>query len=221
MNSKYLLSNVHKLKSFLKKSALICGRKKILYLILGLSLAACKAQGNLKIPSSNPIKVDGILDHNEWQNAIKNTIVINEGWKIPIYYQQDKNHLYFAFSNLKPNDSTELYPEVLIDSQYDRTLKWDENDWWFHTSYSNCEGKGKYNNYSTCKKGEKEGWVGNNFPISNGGVVEIKISKKLINVTKGATIGLAFNVTDTQKNWYFYPKNAVMETPKTWFPVSL
>lgn len=168
------------------------------------------------IPFGKVVTVDGKIEAKEWDKAKKVSIKIEKGWTVKVSFKQDENNLYFRFSNLKITENKELYPEVLIDAKNSKTKTWEKNQWWFHTSYSNCEGEGIFNNYKSCKKGAKTGWNGNNFPLEIGGEVEISVSKNHLSLKKGDTIGLAFDVTDTQKRWFFYPANAKLESPETW-----
>lgn len=175
--------------------------------------------GNLfgqKFPFGKSVTVDGKIESKEWDKARKVSIKIEKEWKVKVAFKQDENNLYFRFSNLKIDEKKELYPEVLIDAKNSKTKTWEKNQWWFHTSYSNCEGDGVFNNYKSCKKGEKTGWNGNNFPLEIGGEVEISVSKSYLNLKKNDTIGLAFDVTDTDKKWFFYPATAKLESPETW-----
>lgn len=202
--------------------------RKIPFIIFIITLAVCSsapAQEKIKpltrIEEKNTITIDGRLSEPEWKQAGTVQIKVREGWTVTVAYMQDGENLYFAFSNVKLEEKTELYPEVLLDTGNEKTSAWDNNDWWFHTSYSNCEGKGKFNDYTSCKKGEKEGWTGNNFPLEKDRAVEIKVKKSLIQVSEGDMVGMAFNVTDTQKNWYFFPAAATMEQPGSWMTVKL
>jgi len=201
---------------------------KIISSIIISTLLACSSNGTIDninflttITTRSNIEIDGRLSESAWKNTNTCQIKIKDGWLITVNYMQDEKSLYFAFSNLKLNDSTEIYPEVLLDTRNNKTLAWDNNDWWIHTSYSNCENKGKFNDYSTCKIGHKDGWDGNNFPLSIGQAVEIKIDKTLLNVSHGNLLGIAFDVTDTNEEWYFFPDDATLENPSTWMTLKL
>ncbi len=201
-------------------------RRRVFFIILVLSFG-CSSKPKQDFPKihkaseGNTVEIDGRLTEAAWQKANSTQITVREDWTIDISYFQDDQNLYFAFSNLKLNDSTEIYPEVLIDTKNDKSLTWDENDWWFHTSYSNCENQAKFNDYSTCEIGQKEGWIGNNFPLEIGQSVEIKIEKKLLDLSEGDLIGIAFDVTDTQKEWFFSRPEAKLEEPATWMTIKI
>ncbi|HNP08451.1 MAG TPA: hypothetical protein PKN99_12540 [Cyclobacteriaceae bacterium] len=104
--------------------------------------------------ASSAIEVDGLDSEVEWSNARSGEIKVSDEWTIGVKYMQDNNNFYFFFSNLKLNGQ-ELYPEVLIDIGDSKPPSWNDNLWWFHTSYRNCESNGKHSNYGTCEKGLK------------------------------------------------------------------
>lgn len=114
----------------------------------------------------------------------------------------------------------EWFPEVLIDTKNNGGKEWQADDWWFHTSYSNCEGKGKYNNYSTCKEGQKQGWNGNNFPLNENQAVEIVIDKSLLKLN-GNKIRMAVAVGDSESIWHFPDTNIKIDEPPTWPVIEL
>lgn len=185
-------------------------------LVLALIILFAASLTSQTIPFGKSVTVDGKIESNEWDKARKVSIKIEKGWKVKIAFKQDENNLYFRFSNLKIEENKELYPEVLIDATNSKTKTWEKNQWWFHASYSNCEGDGVFNNYKSCKKGEKTGWNANNFPLEISGEVEISVSKSHLNLRTGDILGLAFDVTDTDKKWFFYPARAKLESPETW-----
>lgn len=185
-----------------------------------LMISSCSSDLTSQIPHGHTIKIDGVKEA-QWAGGLNYLVTVSDSWTIKITLMQDEQRLYFLFENLKVSESRELYPEVLIDGANDKSAHWDQNDWWFHTSYSNCEGKRKFNNYSSCKVGPKDGWEGNNFPLEIGQVVEIQIEKELLQVSDGDVIGIAFNVTDTQENWYYFPESAYMESPSSWMTLRL
>lgn len=168
------------------------------------------------IQQGKPPVIDGKAERAEWLDTKSLIIEVEKGWHVFVRYKQDEQYLYFNFSNLKIAEKKEFYPEVLIDTKNARPAAWGKGQWWFHSSYSNCEGDGIFNNYKSCKKGAKSGWNANNFPIGIGGDIEMSISKAHIGVKTGDKIGLAFDVTDTSKKWLFYPAGAKLDSPATW-----
>lgn len=174
------------------------------------------AAGQPKIPRGAAPTLDGSLGGDEWSDAASATIQVEDGWDIAIRYKRDADNLYVAFSNLRPAEDKELYPEILVDVQGDASATWAADDWWIHISYNDCESQGRPNVWQCAKS--KEGWSANNFPVPVPGVVEAQIAwQKLgLDPEKNRTVGLAFDVTDTRKDYYFWPAGAALDSPATW-----
>jgi hypothetical protein len=173
-----------------------------------------------EFPTGKPSVIDGILEPGEWNDAAKAVINVEDDWKITVFFKKDSSNFYFCFTDLQYEDK-ELYPEVLLDIDSDRSLEWNKDDWWFHASYNDCEGEGKFNVWNCTKS--KEGWNANNFPLDSGAVVEFQISfeKVKFDPVQNQTIGLAFNVTDTAELYYFWPSEATLESPETWSVIQI
>ncbi len=186
---------------------------------IGTEEAVYDLQGIARIremPLHAPLKIDGILAPGEWDDAKTAEITVEEGWVVNVFYKNDADNLYVAFTNLKPQ-SGELYPEIRLDVNNDKSSSWKSDDWWFHTSYNNCEMRGGYNIWSTCERA-KLGWSGNIFPLTTPGTVEIRIEYEKLGLVSGEArdIGVAFDVTDTRTKWKFWPSSASMYNPSTW-----
>jgi hypothetical protein len=173
------------------------------------------------IPRGAAPTIDGTLGAGEWSDAASAAIQVEDGWEIGIRYKWDDANLYVAFSNLKPAEGKELYPEILVDVQGDASPEWSDDDWWIHISYNDCDSKGRPNVWQCAK--EKPGWSANNFPLSVPGVVEAQISWETLGLVPdaGKSLGLAFDVTDTRKDYYLWPAGAALDSPKTWASVRL
>ena len=196
------------------------------FLILSASwtLVSCEgrtSRGNRLVikHGSTPI-IDGILSSDEWKDAESVRIGVEQGWTVEVFYKHDGSNLYIAFSNLIRKDRA-IYPEVLLDIANGKTSSWNSDDWWFHTSYNDCEGKGVYcvytfGNDGSCQKDHGD-WAANNFPL-NQGIIEIKIPYSKIGLipSQGKTVGIAFDVTNATTKWYLWPAAAQLESPSTW-----
>lgn len=95
-----------------------------------------------------------------------------------------------------------------------------KGQWWLHASYNLCEGDGEFNVYNRdgvfqCAK-QKPGWKANTFPLKQKEPMEIRISLSKLNLVPCRRFGLAFDVTDTQSHWDFWPITARLESPATW-----
>jgi hypothetical protein len=187
----------------------------LIVFILTILSAAIEAKDSTLIPLGSAPRVDGIIQPDEWNDCNTAFIGIEEGWLVKVLFKRDSANFYFCFMNLKHNNK-ELYPEILMDVKSDRSSEWEEDDWWFHASYQDCEAMGSYNIWD-CSPA-KEGWSANNFPLDSASVIEIQISFDKINFQPDTdkSIGIAFNVTDTRQAYYFWPVNAKMESPDTW-----
>jgi chorismate synthase len=68
----------------------------------------------------------------------------------------------------------------------------------------------------------KRGWEGNNPPSADTDVVEVRISfaKLGLNAKTGTQFGIGFDMTDAtgddKQRWFFWPRGATLESPKSW-----
>jgi hypothetical protein len=146
-------------------------------------------------------------------------ITVSPGWIVRFRCNHDGQELICRIDNLK-NGKAERFPEILVDSRNDRSERWQKGQWWLHASYNLCEGDGEFNVYNRdrvfqCAK-QKPGWKANTFPLKQNEPMEIRISLKKLNLVPGQRFGLAFDVTDTQSHWDFWPTTAILESPATW-----
>jgi hypothetical protein len=167
------------------------------------------------IPSGKSPLINGKLETSEWDDAGSVIIDVEDGWQIKVYFKRDNENFFFCFTNLKHNGK-ELYPEILMEINPDTASVWSQDNWWFHASYQDCEGRGNYNIWNCSPT--KEGWSANNFPLKQEEVIEMQISytKVEFDPEDNNTIKLAFNVTDTDTAYYFWPSAARMDSPDTW-----
>lgn len=152
------------------------------------------------------------------------TIPVSPGWIIRFHCNHDQRELVCRVDHLQ-NGGGGRFPELLIDPQHERSVQWRKGQWWLHSSYNLCEGNGEFNVYRRdgvflCAK-QKRGWRANTFPLKEGEVMEIRISLEKLNLVPGRRFGLAFDVTDTQVNWNFWPADAKLESPATWAEAEL
>jgi hypothetical protein len=175
------------------------------------------SQQDIIIPKGTIPLIDGIISTNEWDDAENKIINVNPFWDVQVFYKHSDSNLYFAFSNLKVNGFGERYPDILLDINNDKIIAWQNDDWWFHASYNDCEAQGNYNIWTTCIP-DHPGWNANNFPLNLPGIVEIEISYSKIGLQSDLndTIGISFIVSDTYNDYHFYPLNASIDNPSTW-----
>lgn len=187
------------------------------------AFAESKLNSLLQIPVGKSVTVDGYMRGNEWYDAMPiGLIPVEEGWDVSVFAKRDDKNLYFVFVNSQLEEERYMCPEVLIDVDGDLKADWESDDFWLHASFNDCEAVGAFNVWESCAP-EKPGWQASNFPLVPPGHMEFSISFEKLGITdpSGARIGLALNVTDTQKKWLFWPENAKMESPATWAIVHL
>jgi hypothetical protein len=151
-------------------------------------------------------------------------ITVTAGWIVHFRCNHDGQELTCRIANLKNHDQAR-FPEFLVDPHDEKTTQWREGQWWLHSSYNLCEGNGEFNVYKRdgvflCAK-EKPGWRANHFPLKEGEPMEIHISLAKVGLVPGRRFGLAFDVTDTQSYWSFWPPTAKLELPVTWAQAEL
>ena len=197
----------------------------ILALAHGLSAvgraAARPAEAMLAIPAGTPARIDGSLKPGEWADADTLAIAIGPEWTVPVLLKHDRLTLYVAFSNLVQSTS-ERYPEILLDVAGDRAVEWQQDDWWLHASYSDCQSRGHIDDYSSCGQ-VHSGWSANNFPLKTG-VVEFRVDLSAFGVrpdtsSAGPRLGLAFDVMDQRNEGRVsacWPATAQVLLPCSW-----
>jgi hypothetical protein len=201
-------------------------RFELLLIIPTLSVlisCGCGTTGgtHLDIKRGGSIVIDGVFSSGEWSDANSLQIGIEPGWAVRVYYKHDGSNLYIAFSNLV-NNGRKLYPELVLDMTNGKTTSWNTDNWWFHASYNDCEGNGVYSVYTFGNKGSCQkdhiDWTANNYPLNPKGIIEIKIPYAKVGLvpSSGKTVGIAFDVTDATRKWYFWPAGAKLENPSTW-----
>lgn len=169
----------------------------------------------LEVRRGTTPKVDGVIASGEWDDAGEVFIDVEAGWRVAVRFKHDAAFLHVAFLGLR-HGGAERYPEVLVDARSDATATWGPDDRWIHASYRDCDADGRPNVWNCAP--ERAGWAANNFPVSEAGVVELRISLGRLGRVPGSTrpMGLAFNVTDTRERWHFWPAGATLESPATW-----
>jgi len=179
----------------------------------------------IRIPFGSSITVDGKVSANEWDDSKFVTLPVAKNWTVRVRFKHDVENLYFEFEGVKQG-TERLFPEILIDPKNRKSEKWEPGEWWLHVSNNLCEGNGEANVYT--KDGvfqcghTKSGWAGNNPPGADTHVVEVRVSfsKLGLNAKTETRFGIAFNMTDAtgdaKQRWFFWPRGARLESPKSW-----
>jgi hypothetical protein len=151
-------------------------------------------------------------------------INVAAGWIVRVRCSHDGRELTCRIDNLR-KAGAERFPELMVDPQDERTSRWRKGQWWLHSSYNLCEGNGEFNAYKRdgvfqCAQ-EKPGWKANHFPLKEGEPMEIRVTLAKLGLATGRRFGLAFDVTDTQSHWSFWPTKANLASPASWAQAEL
>lgn len=167
------------------------------------------------IPRGRPAVVDGRAGDREWSDALLLPLEVEAGWTVDVRVKHDGEALWVAFGGLR--DGITRVPEVLLDALHDGGNTWGEDDWWLHASYQDCTARGHHNDYGDCTP--EHPWLiatnlsdGDRYPE----LMEMRIPFNRTGLAVGRTVGIAFNVTDTQRVWRFWPREAQMGSPGSW-----
>lgn len=176
-----------------------------------------RANAPLRIPRGGPVTIDGIEGDGEWTMARQVEIVVAPSYRITVRVQHDNSALLVAFSGFRNTDSAIRVPEVLLDPRHDGGSAWGPDDWWFHASARDCANKGRFNDYAACTS-DGTTWSATNI---RGGsitpaVMELRIPLVMVGLSVGSCFGIAFDVTNTQTHWEFWPATATLDAPASW-----
>ncbi len=168
--------------------------------------------------TSETHNIDGIINEKEWSDAKKIQLERTQEWKIDVLVSYDDLYIYVAFANLEGTDQTRLNAEILVQTKIDEN-GWDENTFWFHSSYGNCYSQGEYYNWEHCSN-NPSGWNANTYPFKNGNDnIEFKISFAALQMEaplSGAKLRVAFKMSGADEIHTYWPKNASIESPSSW-----
>jgi hypothetical protein len=177
------------------------------------AVASVQEIPRIVIRSGRGIEVDGVNSAGEWTDA--DSVMIHGGVivAVTVHFKHDGANLLFAFTGFS-NRVTRV-PEVLIDVNNTKELVWEQDHWWFHASGSDCWSSGRYNAYDTCVL-ETPAWQANN-PHPPVEMFELSIPLATIGLTAGSdtVVGIAFDVTDTSREWDMWPAGAQLGVPSS------
>ena len=190
----------------------------VLVLVLILYCFQAYTQNSIQLPKTNiaPI-IDGVLGE-EWKDAQSVSINISTNWLVTVSCKYDIEYLYVAFENLATSEGLRVTPEILIATNLATNKSWNNDTYWFHSSYSNCEGKGEFYNWENCANIHQD-WQANIFPFKNGNNnIEFKISwtKLQIDPSPNLNIGIAFKLSNAINKQYYWPDLATISRPANW-----
>ncbi len=190
-------------------------RSLIVTIFLLLLVKAVSSQV-LHIPYGPAISNDGVVNSTEWMGA--DTVLIQQSsiYTTSVLYKHDGQNLYIAFErNLQ--SPFMYFPEVNIDANHDGTNTFQNDDWWFHVSATDCEYQGSYGVYHNCQAA-RPNWTANpNFSSSGPLVnkVEVSIPFQTIGVQSTDTVGILFFLNNFQSFKYHDPTANHLD-PSSW-----
>ncbi|WP_372793252.1 hypothetical protein [Lutibacter sp.] len=175
-------------------------------------------QNTILLPKTTVVPlIDGVLGE-EWKDSQSVSIHISPNWSIAVNYKYDVAYLYIAFENLVSTEGLRVTPEILIATNIAANKSWNTDTYWFHSSYSNCEGIGEFYNWENCANIHPD-WQANILPFKNGNNnIEFKISwaKLQINPSANLNIGIAFKLSNALEKQFYWPKLATISSPVNW-----
>src|SRR5687767_5395371 len=113
------------------------------FLQIIISFSPVNAQLIINVPYGAASTIDGTFSPGEWDDA--NMLVLTASPQTKVLYKHDSSNFYIAFAgNLQSGNK---FPEILLDINNAKTSGWQDDDWWFHVSATDCEYKAEYGNY--------------------------------------------------------------------------
>lgn len=177
-----------------------------------------------EIPRGSTVVVDGELTEGEWDDAVSLEFVVDDGWVVAALVKYDEATLQVAYRGLQPPSPVQIgFPELLLDTQLDGGGEMDDDDWWFHVSFTDCAANAAYDDFDGCEP-VVDGWEANNYPQGNLlDVVELRIEFDHLGMTGalGSPLGLALRLSDTNAWSTTWPDGADPGVPATWTPAAL
>jgi hypothetical protein len=194
-------------------------KKNLLLTILGTILFTTNYAQDLHFYLGTVPTIDGIISPAEWDDADTCSISISASLKVKVRYKHDGSNFYFLFYNHL--ESAVRCPEVNLDINYSKSSTWEGDDWWFHSSGSDCENNGAPNVFSDCMVVQPDWESVPNFvsggPNEDTVEMHIPFSKAGFSYSGGIdTIGIALDVTNTFSAWNLFPSTATTTNPSTW-----
>jgi hypothetical protein len=173
----------------------------------------------IAIPSGTAILADGIASDSEWADARRVDIEVAGGENVEAWIKHDHVNLPVMFRLHNPDSSDVVFPEILIDANNDKSETWLADDWWFHVSGSDCESRGRANDFANCQIRQSD-WIAEpNYVDDTPGNVElievvIPLAKAGLQPTR--PFGLAFCANGPPGINSLWPDGAEVSHPSSW-----
>ena len=206
----------------MKDSSVLRGSLLFLCVLSGL----CPAFAQTSIPVGGSIKVDGVIEPKEWNDAASFAFAKSDIVTAKVFAKHDGAHLLLAYIYENPKDSTYILPEFFIDTKFTKGKIWGQDDFWFHVSAQDCFAIGKREDYSLCSRDDAPWKAVPNYPYGNAykkiDVFEISIPFELVKVVPGQTVGICFSIAifpgELRLN---HPQSSHEDVPETWMAISI
>ncbi len=185
-----------------------------------LHAGAMYGQNIIRIPLGERVNIDGEMNSIEWDDSDSLDINFsNNTKKVRVYYKHDGYNLLACYKG-DLESANVRFPEILLDIEFDRSNIFQQDDWWFHVSTTDCEYKGRYGHYVNCEL-ERPNWEAvNNIiigePITDLVEISIPFSTINLNINTVDTIGISFLITNTANAFHHWPNGAHRLYPLTW-----
>lgn len=192
---------------------------KKIFLLFILTITMINSQIN--VPEGNRIIMDGIISPGEWEDALELKFQGNHVLNASIKLKQDSKNLLILYIIENFADSTLVFPEIFVNSENDKSEKWESDDLWFHVSAQDCFFAGARENYSGCKVNSEKWSAVPNYPFGNNWQriekIEISIPLTLMNVKTDKEFGICFSLMIFPADKRFnIPSGAHEDKPASW-----
>jgi len=170
----------------------------------------------LRIPRGTSVTIDGVLQSDEWIDAYKLTLSVEQIVDATVFVKHDGESVLAAFLYSFPGGEIDCPPEIFFDIDNDKSPEWQLDDWWFHVSASDCEARGTYDVYTDCAVNQPDWSAAPNATGLPLDTFEIAIPFSKIGIGTESTVGIAFHVWYYPDGHGFWPPSAVSDSPSTW-----
>ncbi len=173
----------------------------------------------IEIPYASPPVVDGERTGSEWDSIPSYPIYYGSSLGCNVLICHDSTAFYLLYEGYI--ETALKFPELLIDADFDRSGRWEQDDWWFHVSATDCVFQGQNQNYDSCIT-QPTSWWGMPNMIRQSWKVDtvemyIPFSKIGKTINDLDSIGICFEMMSAMGGAYsYFPPNAHIDTPRTW-----
>lgn len=204
-------------------------KHKLLTCILIFIAITCCNQKSIcqnKVQIGKSIIFDGIVENNEWDDALIFTFKQNEFLNAQAFIKHDNQNLLILYLYNNQKDSTYYLPEFFIDTKLNKSKTWKEDDYWFHVSAQDCYSIGKREDYSKCSTDDQIWKAKPNYPFGNEfkkiDAFEISVPFRLLNIKSGQRFGICFSIAIYPEEMRInYPNNSHEDIPETWLELTI